>query len=151
MRYKSITKLNSIFFSLFLLLSTTCSFAEVINSQENSTAVATTATKNTLLGTAQDWHLTQDQWQRYQVLMQGPNGHWYPHLTPPAVLGLNAKTHEEQKYFAKIVAQQEHDKIAAELAFNHLLYVALRELYADEPIIRPFDYTPFNPIKSGAH
>lgn len=133
-----------------LLLPLLPAMAEVANSQEITTLVETTQIKNTTLGTARDWNLTESEWQRYQLLMQGANGLWYSKLSPPAILGMNAETREEQKHFAKIAAQQEHDKIAKELAFNQALYVALRELYADEPLIRAFDVTPFSPITHGS-
>src|SRR6267143_1259827 len=85
-----------------LLLLMLPSFADVVNSQEITTQVETTQIKNTILGTARDWSLTDSEWQRYQLLMQGPNHLWYPSLSPPAVLGMNADTLEEQKHFAKI-------------------------------------------------
>src|SRR5207302_4065873 len=56
-------------------------------------------------------------------------------------------TPEEQQHFAQIVAKQEHDRVARELAFNRAVFLAMRQLYADEPMIKDFDKTPFNPSK----
>lgn len=114
--------------------------SEISNTQSISTVV-----QNTTVGTARDWGLSETEWTHYQQLMQGPNGHWYPQLSPVAVLGLNAQTDEERVHFAEIFSKAEHDKVARELLFNHLVYLAMRKLYPTEPIIQPFDKTPFNP------
>lgn len=118
--------------------------ADVTYSVEQSTQVANTAVKTTSI--AEDWDLTAGEWSAYQQLMQGPNGKWYPQLTPPAILGLNAKTEEEQSHFAAIVAKQEHDKVVRELTFNNAVHQALKRLYPEEPMIKPFNMTPFNPM-----
>lgn len=99
----------------------------------------------TVPGTARDWGLSEAEWANYHQWMQGQDAQWYRQLSPAAVLGLHAQTEEEQRHFAELVARQEHDKVARELAFNHAVYLALRRLYADEPVIQPFDKTPFNP------
>ena len=122
--------------------------AEVVNTPAISSSVQTTQTHQPPPGTAQDWGLTENEWQDYLKLMQGSNGLWYSHLPPPAVLGMNATTDQERQHFAELVARLEHDKVARELLFNHLVYLALRRLYADEPLIQPFDKSPFNPSHS---
>lgn len=121
---------------------------DVQNTAEQSTTVQNSTINSTVLGTAQDWNLNADEWSRYLKLMQGPNGKWYPQLTPPAVLGLNAQSPQEQKHFAELVAKEEHDKLARELAFDSAVHQALLRLYPDEPIIKPFDISPFNPVQS---
>lgn len=131
----------------YLTFCLSANAAQVQNSQEVSTPVQTASVKSTQASSAQDWSLSAQEWTDYLRLMQGPAGRWYPQLSPPAVLGLNAKTESERHHFAKIVAQQEHDKVARELTFNHDVYLAMRELYPVEPIIQPFDKTPFNPNK----
>src|SRR5262245_47009535 len=119
--------------------------ADVANSQEISTKTINSQENNSIVGAAKDWELTDSEWARYVQLMNGVNGHWYPHLTPPAVLGLNAASVEDRQHFAEIAAHQEHDKIERELAFNQAFYRAMRQLYPNEPMIRDFDKTPFNP------
>lgn len=118
---------------------------DVNNSQEQTAPTVNSREQTTQIGTAQDWSLTPIEWQQYQKLMQGEDGLWYAHLSPPAVLGMRAKTQEEQRHFAEIVAKQEHDKVARELAFNQAILIAMRSLYPDEPMIKDFDKTPFNP------
>ncbi len=136
---------------LFLVLvCVTASFSvwanDVVNSQEQSTLTATTQEKTVITSTAQDWGLSETEWQHYLQLMQGADGMWYAHLSPPAVLGMRAITAPEQRHFAEVEAKQEHDKVARELAFNHAVWVAMRQLYPDEPMIKEFDKTPFSPI-----
>ena len=135
------------------------SHAEVTNSQDINTIIQSTTAHNTVIenknnkdendkkNQAKSWGLTQNEWQKYQVLMQGKDGHWYPQLSPPEILGLEAQTLQVQQHFAKIVAQQEHDKVARELAFDHSVHTALLQLYPSEPLINPFDFSPFNPVK----
>ena len=118
------------------------------NSQETTTQVANSVTISST-SPAEDWQLTEEEWQRYQRLMQGPSGRWYRELSPPAVLGLNAATWVEQQHFARLTAQQEHDKITRELAFNQAFTAALRELYPEEPMIRRFELSSFNPKPHG--
>ena len=52
---------------------------------------------------------------------------------------------DEEKHFAEVYAEQEHQKVAHELAFNQAAFQAMRRLYPDEKMIKPFDTTPFNP------
>lgn len=132
--------------SVFLIMSS--SYADVVSSPVLNTTEQNSLVNNTILGNPQDWNLTQEEWNHYRQLMQGPNGHWYPNLTPPEVLGLNAQTPAEQRHFAEIVAKEEHDKLLRELVFNNAVHQAALRLYAKEPIIRSFNTTPFNPIKT---
>lgn len=143
-----ISSLLSIFLFAFLLYILSVKAAEVNNSQEISSTVQTTLSQNTVLGSARDWSLSAVEWTRYQQLMQGPNGDWYQHLSPAAVLGLNAETDNERQHYAELFAQEQHDKIAREIRFNHDVYLAMHRLYPAEPIIQPFDKTPFNPQKN---
>ncbi len=134
-----------VLFAGYLLFSLSSSASEVGNTQEVSSVIRNTTADSSTIGTAQDWDLSAKEWTYYQQLMQGPNGRWYPQLSPAAVLGLNAVTEEEREHFAEIVAKEEHDKVARELIFNHRVYLAMRKLYPAEPVIQPFDKTLFNP------
>lgn len=136
---------RSLLLNLLLVSSMTVMAADVVNSQEQSTTVENSVAQTTVDSVAKDWGLTDAEWARYQQLMSGPDGLWYRQLTPPAVLGMRAEDPAEQKHFAELYAQQEHAKVARELAFNQAVFVALRQLYPDEPMIKPFDMTPFSP------
>jgi integrating conjugative element protein (TIGR03759 family) len=78
--------------------------------------------------------------------MQGLSGHYYSQLSPPEVLGINAETADELQHYAEVSVKIEHDKLERELRFNVAFHEAATRLYASEPIIKPFDYTPFTPI-----
>lgn len=122
--------------------------AEVENSKEYTTVSVNTqnnTSKTSIIESATDWSLTDAEWARYLQLIQKHSGRWYPQLTPPEVLGLNADTAEERQHFAQIAAKIEHEKIVRELAFNQAFYLAMRRLYPNEPMILDFDKTLFNP------
>lgn len=141
----SCKRYHMVFLALCLIGSFPAWANDVVNTQEQSTSTATTQDKVVITGTAQDWGLSDAEWQHYLQLINGTDGLWYAHLSPPSVLGMRAETREEQQHFARIVAKEEHDKVARELAFNNAVFAAMRELYADEPMIKDFDKTPFNP------
>ncbi len=138
---KSIT----LFFGL-LFLSTNVFSNDVINTSTQNTISQNTTINTTHLGTAKDWGLTDTEWLKYLKLMRGPSGQYYAELSPPKVLGINADTAEDLQHYAEIAAREEHDKLERELLFNAAFHDAAEKLYAAEPIIRPFDYTPFTPI-----
>ena len=119
--------------------------AEVQNSQEISSRIETVQSQNTVSNRIRDPRLSDTEWTRYEQLMQGMDGVWYQGLSPAAVLGMRAETNTERRHYAELVAQEQHDKIAREIAFNHEFYLAIRRLYPNEPVIQPFDKTPFNP------
>lgn len=135
------------FIILSLLWIMNAVLASIMNTPDVSTDTQSIAIRQTTIGTAQDWALTSDEWQHYAELMRGKNGLWYPHLTPPEVLGLNAQTPQQEQHFAEIVAQQEHDKLLRELKFDQAVHQALLRLYPSEPIIQSFDSSPYNPIQ----
>ena len=141
MKFKPIIILVIVFATNLALASN-----EVINTQTQNTITQNTAINTTRLGTAKDWGLTESDWIKYIELKQGPAGHYYPQLSPPKILGLYAKDKEEMRHYAEIVAQQEHEKLAHELQFDDEFHQAALRLYPDEPIIKPFDLSPFTPI-----
>ena len=126
--------------------------SEVANSQEVSSVIHNSLLQNTGSTITRDSQLTDTEWNRYLQFMQGMDGRWYPQLSAAAVLGLHAGTEIEREHFADLVAQEEHDKIAREMIFNHAVYLAVRRLFPTEPIIQSSDKTPFNPQKNrGSH
>jgi integrating conjugative element protein (TIGR03759 family) len=131
-------KIFSVIALLFILNS---AFADDVN----NTTPQNTVVNNTAENNAKTWGLTLDEWNQYQKLIQGKSGKWYPQLTPAAILGLNAQTPQEQQHFAEMVAKEEHDKLANELSFNNAVHQAMLKLYVNEPVIKPFDMSPYNP------
>lgn len=144
---------------LGVLLTSQTSFSasvvnsRVVNTTDNNLPTQNSVIKNSsvassVIGTAQDWGVNEEEWIRYQMLMQGSNGLWYPKLTPLEVLGINARTKEEQQHFAMLVAKEEHDRLARELAFDSAVHDAGLAIYTKEPVIKAFDLSPFNPTNT---
>lgn len=141
-----INPLRGVILMILLLLSTNNSYAAIVNTAVANTVEQNTMITNTAVGNPSNWDLTSEEWSHYEQLMQGSDGHWYPQLTPPEVLGLNAQTAQEQQHYAEIVAKEQHDKLARELAFDNAVHQATLRLYSDEPIVRAFNLSPFNPV-----
>jgi integrating conjugative element protein (TIGR03759 family) len=134
---------------LALLITSSGAFAannDVVNTQTQNTITQNSTISISHVGTAKDWQLTGEEWNHYLGLMQGPNGHYYKNLSPPEVLGINADDAEELNHYAEISAKFQHDKLERELRFNAAFHDAAARLYSTEPLIKPFDYTPFTPI-----
>ncbi len=121
---------------------------DVINTTTANTITHNTNEVTSLENPAEAWGLTVTEWKRYNALMQGRNAQDYAKLTPPEVLGIDATSAEELAHFAALAAKQEHDKIERELRFNAAFYLAAKQLYANEPLVRPFDLTPYTPVPS---
>ncbi|MEO8402580.1 MAG: TIGR03759 family integrating conjugative element protein [Gammaproteobacteria bacterium] len=142
-------------FHLFLLLSILTGSVLAAENDVSNTMTKNTTTQNTIsesgiTGSAQSWNLTEKEWNQYLTLMKGENGLYYRHLTPPSVLGINAENPEDLKHFAEIHAKQEHAKIEHELRYNIAFHEAAKRLYPDEPVIKPFDLTPYTPVLNQA-
>lgn len=137
--------LTCVFFTSIFVLNAGASPSNgtAVRSTQEQTAVI----KNTVIGSAQDWGISETQWQTYERLMQGPAGKWYPQLSPLEVLGMYADNDEDKERFAQLSAKEEHEKIARELAFNNAFHNAMVKLYSNEPVIKDFDMSFFNPIK----
>lgn len=119
---------------------------DVVNTPTRNTIVQNVKSESSQYGAAVDWQLTHSDWQRYTELMKGQSGHYYKQLTPPEVLGINAENPENLRHYAEVAARLAHDRLARELQFNTAFREAAVRLYAKEPIINPFDFTPFTPI-----
>jgi len=140
-------RFDKVVLGISFLLMSVHSYAETLtNSQVLNTQPSNTRVQEDFIGEARDWSLTDDEWARYLKLMQGPNGHWYPQLTPPEILGINADNITDETHFAEIVAKEEHDKLARELSFDTAIHEALLRLYGNEPVIQPFNKEPFRPL-----
>lgn len=132
-----------IFFSLFLSGN---NFAgdTIMNTITQNSISQNTLTQASTINQASIWGLNEAEWKRYTILMQGPSGKYYPNLTPLEVLGINAENPEDLKHFSELTASQEHAKIERELRFNAAFQSAAQRLYSHEPVIRPFDYSPYS-------
>lgn len=82
---------------------------------------------------AQFPQLTEADWLRYELLLSGPAGYTAARdLDPVTVLGIYARDDAERLRWAEMAAQQEHERIAAELAYAAAYSAAWKRLYPDE-------------------
>lgn len=80
---------------------------------------------------AQEWKLTEKEWQRYEMLKKGKRGLFSPNLDPLTLLGIEARTYEERRYFAELVVKQEFQRVEAELAFQREVNQAWLRFYPE--------------------
>jgi|SRR5579862_1146112 len=116
---------------------------DVVNTSTVNSVSQNTQDSSSVTKSARDWGLTDSEWNKYKSLMEGISGRYYSTLTPPEVLGINATALNELMHFAELHAKQEHEKIEKELRFNVAFNEAAKRLYANEPIIRPFNLAPY--------
>lgn len=117
------------------VLADTPTVTSVQATQNQTTQVSMNPEDNTAL--ANEWGLTLKEYLRYTWLMANtPSGHWYKGLDPAEVLALNATDEREMMTFAKIQAQNMHERVSRELAFNKLYSVAYKQEYPNEQAIQ---------------
>lgn len=87
---------------------------------------------------AQAWGLDQQEYQRYQSIMQGPRGTWSPDLDPLTALGLEAQSDAERQKYAEMLVEAERKRVEAELAFQRAYDDAWTRLYPNDRPVHPF-------------
>lgn len=120
-----------LFFALVSLLSHAVSAADSSNVDE--TRVSHTKATNSV--EQRLWGLSDQEWTRYQLLMQGPRGTWSPNLDPVSVLGIYAKTNAERKRYAEWLAKLEHARLGKEIAFQREYDAAFSRLFPEAKVI----------------
>ncbi len=78
---------------------------------------------------AQQWGLTDSEWQHYQQLRQGERGIWSPGLDPLTTLGVETNSDAERQRYAELLARKEHQRVEKELAFQRAYDQAWKRLY----------------------
>ncbi|MDN3519062.1 TIGR03759 family integrating conjugative element protein [Aquisalimonas lutea] len=81
------------------------------------------------------WNLDDEEWQRFETLMNGPRGLWTPNLDPVWVLGINARSDAERRRYAEMAVERERARAARELAFQRAYDQAWDRLYPDRKIV----------------
>ncbi|MBK1734906.1 TIGR03759 family integrating conjugative element protein [Halorhodospira abdelmalekii] len=76
--------------------------------------------------------LSEQEWARYESLMEGPRGLWSPDLDPVWVLGIHARSAKERQRMAEIAVERERERVRQELAFQYAYDDAWDRLYPDE-------------------
>ena len=117
---------SKLVFSVFLVsavLSTSVLSAQTQNStQRNFTLIEETQTELTeeekLKKRADMFGLTLKEWQRFQEIMQGPQGKKNPDIDPVMALGIYARTDSERQRYAELAVQNDYQHFGQMLAFQ---------------------------------
>lgn len=88
--------------------------------------------RDTLRDEAREWGLEAQEWERYEMLMQGAREIWSPNLDPLTVLGVEARTEEERRRYAELLVEVERQRVERELAFQRAYDEAWQRLYPNE-------------------
>ncbi|MEI4788683.1 TIGR03759 family integrating conjugative element protein, partial [Pseudomonas aeruginosa] len=113
----------SLLSGLVLLLSYPAVGQEAAASRETSSQLSgsqlgTLKQKTSQSDLAQEWGLNQQEWTRYQTLMQGPRGVYSPGIDPLTALGIEARSAEERRRYADLQVQAERRRVEKELAYQ---------------------------------
>lgn len=80
---------------------------------------------------AGQWGLSQDDYQRYQSLMNGPRGIQSPGLDPLSTLGIEARSQAERRQYAEKWVKEEFARTQKELDFQREVTAAWKRLYPE--------------------
>ncbi|MRT25045.1 TIGR03759 family integrating conjugative element protein [Enterobacteriaceae bacterium RIT697] len=80
---------------------------------------------------AGQWGLSQDDYQRYQSLMNGPRGIQSPGLDPLSTLGIEARSQAERRKYAEKWVKEEFARTQKELDFQREVTAAWKRLYPE--------------------
>ncbi len=116
---------------LILLQILSVSFAATPTQQSQ----VTNSVLNQAAAHYQAFGLTQNDWTRYETIMQGAGQYYWPDLDPVTVLGLNARSLEERNRYARILARQEYENSEKLILLDKAYHKAFQELYGNVPII----------------
>lgn len=91
---------------------------------------------------AAQWGLTEEEWSRYQTLMQGQRGILSPGLDPLTALGVEARSDAERQRYAELQAQFEFERVTRELAYQRAYDEAAARLAEGTNRVTPFLLKP---------
>ncbi|MCE8005312.1 TIGR03759 family integrating conjugative element protein [Billgrantia ethanolica] len=99
---------------------------------EASLEVEASSVRETLRAEAREWGLTDQEWERYETLMEGSRGIWSPDLDPLTALGVEARSDQERRRYAELLVEVEKARVESELAFQRAYDEAWQRLYPNE-------------------
>ncbi|QIQ22160.1 TIGR03759 family integrating conjugative element protein [Zophobihabitans entericus] len=121
---------------LFVFLAWTLVFGQGLlnqavaqNNSQSNTSYSQVQLTQEQTQKASDWGLKKDEWLRYEQLMRGPIGIYSPNLDPLTVLGIEARTETERRYFAELQVKAESNRVQKELAYQRAYDEAFARLY----------------------
>ena len=120
-----------LFFGLSIFA--TVASAEVANSStNNSSTIETQQDKSSQQQShqnAQQWGLSDTEWQKYQQLMQGKRGVQSPGLDPLTTLGVESDNPADRRRLAELWVKEEYQRTEKELEFQREVNAAWNRLY----------------------
>ncbi|MCY3541920.1 MAG: TIGR03759 family integrating conjugative element protein [Gammaproteobacteria bacterium] len=82
------------------------------------------------------WELTEQEWSRYEELMQGIRGRLsQSNISPIEVLGIHARSETERAHYARIWASMLREDAIRVLQFQRAYDIEAKALNQDEPLI----------------
>ena len=118
---------------LFILLATGAARADTVNSATSTTPTANSLQDKSLQSqqqqSAQQWGLSDTEWQKYQQLKQGKRGIQSPGLDPLTTLGVESDSVSERRRLAELWVKEEYQRTEKELAFQREVNAAWSRLY----------------------
>ena len=85
---------------------------------------------------ARAWNLSDEEWRRYKLLMQGIRGSISPPtISPIEVLGIHARDEEERRKYAERWARAMREDVDRILAFQRAYDAAGKRLFPNERLI----------------
>jgi integrating conjugative element protein (TIGR03759 family) len=128
----------------FMALAIDCSR----NAQAQSASTASNTTRVTAMEAqatiearqeqrlAEAWGLKREEWTRYRELMRGPLGIYSPNLDPLTALGVEARSEDERKRYARLQARMEGVRVQKLLAYQRAYDDAWKQLYPNQPRVK---------------
>ncbi|WP_223509872.1 TIGR03759 family integrating conjugative element protein [Rahnella sp. GSA61A] len=118
---------------LFILLATGAARADTVTSATSTTSTASSLQDKSLQSqqqqSAQQWGLSDTEWQKYQQLKQGKRGIQSPGLDPLTTLGVESDSVSERRRLAELWVKEEYQRTEKELAFQREVNAAWSRLY----------------------
>lgn len=84
---------------------------------------------------SRQWDLSDAEWDRFRMLMQGIRGRLSPDISPIEALGIHASTDDERERYAEKWAKALREDTERVLAFQRAYDEAWTRLYGNEPLI----------------
>lgn len=120
-----------LFFGLSILSTVAC--AEVANSSTSNSSTLETpqeiSSQQQSHQNAQQWGLSDTEWQKYQQLMQGKRGVQSPGLDPLTTLGVESDNPADRRRLAELWVKEEYQRTEKELEFQREVNAAWNRLY----------------------
>ncbi|MYC26017.1 MAG: TIGR03759 family integrating conjugative element protein [Gammaproteobacteria bacterium] len=113
----------------------------IVAVERESTSTVDTSSKllevsSTNLSLLDQWQLSEQEWSRYEELMEGIRGRLsQSNISPIEVLGIHARSETERTHYARIWARMMREDAIRVLQFQRAYDIEARALNQDEPLI----------------